>query len=62
MKQTTIRACCTVACAFGVDATIAEESELPFEVHGQATYVRQYKPAMHSPYAGEHSLRGGSSG
>src|SRR3954464_622273 len=58
MKRTTIRACCAAAWAFGADAAIAEDAELPFEVHGQATYVRQYKPAMHSPYAGEHSLRG----
>jgi hypothetical protein len=34
------------------------ETESPFEVHAQATYIRQFKGGMPSPYAGVNSLRG----
>ena len=38
----------------GTDVAPDEESNL----HGQATYIRQFKPAFTSPYAGPHSLKG----
>ena len=31
----------------------------PFELHAQATHIRQYKPALNSPYSGTNSLLGG---
>ena len=35
------------------------QEESPFELHGQATYIRQYKPAFDAPYSGPNSLRAG---
>ena len=37
---------------------IAEDGS-PVEWHAQSTYVRQFKPAFHSPYEGANSLRSG---
>ena len=31
----------------------------PFDLHAQATYVRQYKPSFPAPYSGDHSLGAG---
>ena len=33
--------------------------ESPFELHAQATYLRQYKPPFGAPYSGFNSLRSG---
>jgi len=41
----------TIAAAHAVAA-----DELAVEVHGQATYLRQFKPAFNSPYSGQNSL------
>lgn len=34
----------------------AAAADVAFEAHAQATYLRQWKPAFHSPYAGANSL------
>ena len=39
-------------------ALTARAEESPLEVHGQATYLRQWKPGFHSPYEGPNSLAG----
>jgi high affinity Mn2+ porin len=48
------------ACAFllvlGCCPALAQE-EAAFEVHGQATYIRQYKPSFPASYTGPNSLR-----
>jgi len=31
----------------------------PFDLHAQATYIRQYKPSFPAPYSGDHSLGAG---
>ena len=43
----------------GMTFTVAAEEPL-FEVHAQATYLRQWKSTMRSPYAGTNSLSAGS--
>lgn len=45
-----------LACALGAMPAFAEEPS--FEAHAQATYLRQIKPAMNSPYSGPNSLAG----
>ena len=42
----------------GTATALAEDS--PLEMHGQATYLRQWKPSFNSPYAGPNSLSGAS--
>lgn len=39
--------------------SVADEGSLPFDLHAQATYLRQFKPSIASPYAGTNSLSGG---
>ncbi|HEY6966050.1 MAG TPA: carbohydrate porin, partial [Burkholderiales bacterium] len=39
---------------------MARAEDAPLEVHGQATYLRQWKPSFHSPYDGPNSLSGAS--
>lgn len=46
-----------LACAAGAAPALAQEPD--FEIHAQATYLRELKPAMHSPYSGQNSLSGG---
>src|SRR5437016_8164940 len=37
-------------------AFAADSPESAADVHGQVTYIRQYKPAFHAAYSGPHSL------
>jgi high affinity Mn2+ porin len=46
-----------LACLLSAMGAYAEDGG-PVEAHAQATYVRQFKPAMSSPYSGTNSLRG----
>lgn len=46
-----------LACAVGAFPALADEPA--FEAHAQATYLRQLKPGMASPYSGQNSLSGG---
>ncbi|HVP08185.1 MAG TPA: carbohydrate porin [Burkholderiales bacterium] len=48
----------TVAAVLLAAAGAAGADEGALEVHGQATYAYQAKPALHSPYEGQNSLRG----
>ena len=48
-------ACIAILCASPVFA--ADVSESALEVHGQATYVRQFKPSFSAAYTGPNSLR-----
>src|SRR5579871_6067274 len=52
MRQTTIFATIAIALAPGV----CRADEPALELHGQATYIRQYKPSFSVPYDGTNSL------
>src|SRR5438445_6581583 len=47
-------ACIAILCASPAFAADVPESAL--DVHGQATYIRQYKPSFPAAYSGPHSL------
>src|SRR3982074_801565 len=47
-------ACIAILCASPALAADLPESAL--DVHGQATYIRQYKPSFPAAYSGPHSL------
>src|SRR6266478_4519422 len=47
-------ACIAILCASPAFAADLPESAL--DVHGQATYIRQYKPSFPAAYSGPHSL------
>ncbi len=46
--------------AMAAEATADPVAQEDSNLHGQTTYVRQFKPALTSPYAGAHSLKGGA--
>ena len=46
----------SLACLFSAAGVHADEPPA-IEAHAQATYVRQFKPSMASPYSGANSLR-----
>src|SRR2546427_643083 len=47
-------ACIAILCASSAFA--ADSPESAQDVHGQATYIRQYKPPFPAAYSGPHSL------
>src|SRR5437016_13809884 len=47
-------ACLAILCAS--PAFAADSPESAPDVHGQVTYIRQYKPSFHAAYSGPHSL------
>src|SRR5437879_720162 len=47
-------ACLAILCASRAFA--ADSPESAPDVHGQVTYIRQYKPSFHAAYSGPHSL------
>lgn len=49
-------ACAAWLCALSVAAHADGEPPLELEAHGQATFIRQAKPAFHAPYGGPVSL------
>jgi len=51
------RIVCLLSCSVMAISCAAEEKDGVFEVHGQATYIRQYKPAFDAAYSGPNSLR-----
>jgi high affinity Mn2+ porin len=58
MRAAPLLISCTLLLAAACRADEAQEGTEPAAaaVHGQATWIRQFKPAFHAPYTGPHSL------
>lgn len=52
-----LKATAIAICILGAASTAVADDESPFELHSQATYIRQYKGALAAPYSGTNSLR-----
>jgi hypothetical protein len=55
MKRISIAAAAIVG-ALSAPLSLAEETGVAFEAHGQATYIRQFKPAFDAAYSGPKSF------